>query len=171
VAAPTLPLRASDEQVAVAWLSTIPEIAQLATPPPVATILPGDVDEQGVVAPWVKTGFVTVSVVGGGPDNEIPVNRPVMQVDCWATVPGSNRPPWPVAAALANAVRYACWSIDQTPRPLTLSIKGKQYPLAVVQGARLLTAFRRRYSDAADYACMSADLWLNWIAPFDRITT
>lgn len=160
-----LELYPSDEQVAVAWIGSIPGLSSSM----VATTLPADVDGSGSPAAWVQTGFVTVAVVGGNPDALLPVNRPVMQVDVWATVPGSNRPPWGQAAAIASAIRRACWSRTQIPRPLQITANGVTYPGAAVQGARLATAFRRMYSDAADYAHLSGDLWLSWVTVNDRI--
>lgn len=164
-----LELHPSDEQVAVAWIGSIPAIAELGGTKMVATRLPADVDKAGDPAAWVETGFVTVSVVGGNPDPLLPVNRPVIQVDVWATTPGSNRPPWWQATAISNAIKYACWSRVQMPRPLDITVRGRQYPLAVVQGATLLTTFRRLYEDSADYAHLTGDLWLSWIAPGDVI--
>lgn len=160
-----LPLRASDELVANAWIGSIPGLS----PQMVATRLPPDVDEDGSTAAWVQTGFITTAVVGGSPDPLLPVNRPVIQVDVWATVPGSNKPPWWQATAIASAIRYACWSRTHIPRPLNISVRGKQYPTAVVQGATLLTSFRRLYEDAADYAHLSGDLLLSWVTPGDVI--
>jgi hypothetical protein len=161
----TLPLYPSDEQVAVSWIASIPGLSYSM----VATTLPADVDASGGPAAWVQTGFVTVSVVGGNPDPLLPVNRPVMQVDCWATVPGSNKPPWGACAAIATEIRRACWSRTRIARPLPIVANGVTYPSAVVQGARLATAFRRLYSDQADYARYQGDLWLSWVTVNDRI--
>ncbi|MCX4750901.1 hypothetical protein OG455_41205 [Kitasatospora sp. NBC_01287] len=160
---PSLPLLPNDELVAAAWLGSIPGL----TPTMVGTQLPPDVDPQGLVAPWIATGFITVSVIGGTPDPLLPINRPVLQVDCWAAVPGSNKPPWHKAAALASAIRYATWDRRRIPRPLALSAAGVTYPQAVVQGAYLATAFRRLYDDQGDYACYQGDLVLSWVAPTD----
>jgi hypothetical protein len=162
---PALPLYPSDEQVAVSWLSTVPGLSYSM----VATNLPADVDASNNPAAWTKTGFVTVAVVGGNPDPLLPVNRPVMQVDVYATVPGSNKPPWGQSAAIASAIRRACWSRTFIPRPLQIVANGVTYPTAVVQGARLATAFRRMYSDSADYARLQGDLWLSWVTVNDRI--
>jgi hypothetical protein len=136
----------------------------------VGTQLPPDVDPNGSVASWIATGFVTVSVVGGTPDPLLPINRPVLQVDCWATVPGSNKPPWYKAAALASAIRYATWDRVRIPRPVVASVNGVEYPLAVVQSAYLLTAPRRLYDDQGDYSRYQFDLALTWIAPDDRLS-
>jgi hypothetical protein len=162
---PQLPLVPDDELVAVAWLASIPGFTRAM----VDTQLPPGVNPDGSTAAWIGTGFITVAVAGGGPDPLLPVDRPVLQVDCWATVPGSNKPPWRKAAALASAIRYATRDRIRTPRPLSTTINGAEYPLAVVQSAYLATAFRRLYDDEGDYAHYQGDLALNWIAPTDRL--
>lgn len=160
-----LPLEPNDELVAIAWLSTIPglskEIVATTLPPPVLKGKAGP-------APWVQTGFVTVSVVGGSPDVYNPINRPVLQVDCWATKPGSGKPPWWLAAGLASAIRRACWERLNVSRPLALSAGPEIYPSAIVRVATLVTAFRRLYADQADYARYQADLQLDWIKVPDQ---
>jgi hypothetical protein len=166
VSTPPLPLLPNDEIVGVAWLNSIPGLS----PAMVGTQLPPDVDPDGSVAAWIGTGFITVSVVGGTPDPLLPVNRPVLQVDCWATVPGSNKPPWLKAAALASAIRYATWDRVRIARPLVATVGGVEYPLAVVQSAYLATSFRRVYDDQGDYARLQGDLALSWIAPKDTFS-
>jgi hypothetical protein len=160
-----LPLLPNDELVATAWIASIPSLSTAM----VGTQLPPDVDPDGSAAPWIATGYITVAVVGGSPDPLLPINRPVLQVDCWATVPGSNKPPWQKAAALASTIRYATWDRIRIARPLVAAVNGVEYPLAVVQSAYLATAFRRLYDDEGDYAHYQADLALSWIAPNDRL--
>lgn len=162
---PALPLDGSDEYVAAAWIGSIPGL----TPAMVGTQLPPDVNADGTVASWVSTGFVTVAVAGGNPDPLLPVNRAVMQVDCWATRPGSNKPPWPDAAVIAAAIRRATWDRYHIARPLSLSVNGVAYPTTVVQSAYLATGFRRLYDDAGDYARYQADLALTWVTVNDRL--
>lgn len=162
---PVLPLDGSDELVAISWLGSIPGLS----PAMVGTQLPPDVNPDGTVASWVSTGFVTVAVAGGNPDPLLPVNRAVIQVDCWATTPGSNKPPWPDAAAIAAVIRRATWDRYRISRPLALSVNGVPYPKAVVQSAYLATSFRRLYDDAGDYARLQADLALSWVTVNDRL--
>jgi hypothetical protein len=163
---PPLPLLPNDELVATAWIGSIPGL----NPAMVGTQLPPDVDSDGSTAAWIATGFIKLAVVGGTPDALLPVNRPVLQVDCWATVPGSNKPPWQKAAALASVIRYATWDRIRIPRPLVAAVNGVQYPLAVVQSAYLATAPRRLYDDQGDYARYQFDLGLVWIAPDERLS-
>lgn len=162
---PSLPLAASSELVAAAWIGSIPGLSQAM----VGTLLPPDVNADDTPAAWVDTGFVTVSVVGGNPDPLLPVERPVMQVDCWATVPGSNKPPWLKAAALAAAIQRATWDRYRIPRPLAITVNGVAYPSAVVQGAAMVSHFRRIYDDQGDYARYQGDLALSWVTVNDRL--
>src|SRR5258708_12062406 len=100
---PNLP---NDELVAIAWIGWMPGI----TTSIVATQLPEPANKDGSAADWVikpPYGFVTVAVVGGGEDPELPIYRPVLQVDCWATKPGSNKPPWFRANRMAQAISAA----------------------------------------------------------------
>lgn len=162
---PPVPLEANDENVAVAWLSSALNL----TPDMVGAVLPPDVDENGVQAPWISTGFITVAVAGGNPDPDLPVSRPVMQVDCWAAKPGSGKPPWNMALALSRAVLRATWDRLHFPRPLVPVVAGVEYPLVVVQSATVVTSFRRLYDDQADYARVQGDLHLSWLMPHDVI--
>lgn len=162
---PALPLEANDEIVAVAWLASAAGLSAAMVGP----VLPPDVDANGSVASWIQTGFVTVSVVGGNPDPLLPVSRPVVQVDCWATLPGSNKPPWNLALALSRAVLRATWDRHTIPRPLAPVVNGVVYPTAVVQSATIATSFRRMYDDEADYARVTGDLQLSWVMAHDTL--
>ena len=163
--APALPLENTDEVVAVAWIASIPGLSSAM----VGTQLPDPVDANGMRAPWLTTGFVTVAVVGGTPGDMLPVNRPVIQVDCWTSVPGSNKPPWLMAAALASAIRRATWDRYTIARPLAITANGVVYPSAVVQSAYMATSFRRTYDDPGDYAQYQGDLALSWVTVNDHL--
>lgn len=163
MSAPLLPLFPSDEMVAAAWIGTVPGLS----PAMVGTQLPPDAD--GGPADWVSTGYVTVAVVGGTPDAQLPVNRPVVQVDCWATNPGSNKPPWMMARAIGAAIQRATWDRYTIARPLAITVNGVAYPTAVVQTAYMATAFRRVYDDQADYARYQGDLALTWVTVNDTL--
>lgn len=156
----------TDVLVAAAWIATIPGF----TPQMTGDRLPSDVlppaaGRKDRPAPWLKTGFVTVQWVGGGLDPDLPVHNPVMGVDCWAAVPGSNDPPWRMAEALGEAIWLATQQRTGFNRPLAIEVEGVAYPTAVVQGVYLATPFRRLYDDAADYARLSANLALSWVMP------
>lgn len=162
---PSLPLQPTDEAVASVWLGTAPGLSL----DMVGTQLPSDVNPDGTPAAWLRTGYVTVAVVGGTPDSLLPVKRTVIQVDCWATVPGSNKPPWQMAAAISNAILRATWDRYRIPRPLVPVMNGVTYLAAVVQSAYLTTTFRRIYDDQGDYARYQADLALDWVTVNDRL--
>lgn len=166
-----IPLITSDEMVTVEWIATIPGFTRQMVgeklPP---DVLPPNEARQQLPAPWLQTGFVTVAVAGGNPHPLLPVQKPVMEVKCWAALPGSNDPPWNFAQRLAGAIRVATRDRTTMSRLLTPVVEGITYPSAVVQGATILTTPRRLYDDAADYACYQTDLWLSWVAPGDRIT-
>jgi hypothetical protein len=158
VTSPPLPLLATSELVIAAWIGSIEHLS----PQMVATQLPASVNADGTVASWVQTGFVTVSVVGGSPDIYLPVKKPVIQVDTWATKPGSNKPPWWQANVLAETIRYATLQRTGFNRPLTLTVNGVSYPGAVVTSAYFATEFRRIGDDQADYARYQADMQISW---------
>jgi hypothetical protein len=160
-----LPLETTDELVATAWIATVPGF----TSAMVGTQLPPDVDDTGTPAAWITTGFATVAVSGGTPDDALPVGRPVIQVDCWSTVPGSNKPPWLKAAALASAIRRATLDRYNISRPLVIDVNGVVYPPAVVKSAYMATTARRIYDDQGDYARYEFDLALTWVTVNDRL--
>src|SRR6202000_595359 len=89
------PLMPTDLLVAQAWIGSITgfttEMVGENLPP---DVLPAEGRKRSRPAPWLKTGFITVSVVGGDVDSSLPRHSPVIGVDCWATLPGSNDPPW-----------------------------------------------------------------------------
>jgi hypothetical protein len=162
----TPPPRPTDVLVAIGWIAGIPGF----TTGMVGARLPPDTDQADgtatpVPAAWIQTGFVTVQTVGGGMDPMLPRHEPVVQVDCWATLPGSNDPPWGMAEALGEAITVAAWQRAASVRVVTPVVNGVEYPSAVVQGAYLPTGFRRLYDDAADYARITANLALSWVTP------
>jgi hypothetical protein len=160
-----LPLLNNDELVTVAWIASIPFLSAAM----VGTQLPPDTDHQDNPAMWLQTGYVTVATVGGTPDPLLPVNRPVMEVKCWAAVPGSDKPPWLAARALGSVIQRAVLDRYTVARPLTPVLNGVTYPTAVVQAAYFAQSFRRVYDDPGDYACYQADLALQWVTPGDQL--
>ena len=151
----------TDVLVASAWLARVPGLSPDMTGPE----LPPGVLPNGTAAPWIRTGFVTVQAVGGGPDPYLPRQTPVLQVDCWAVKPGSSRPPWNLAEALGQAVTVATWQRTGFNVPVIPVVNGVGYPAAVVQGAYLASGFKRLYADSADYARVTANLALSWVMP------
>lgn len=161
----SMPLRLlpTDELVTVAWIGSIPGLSLQM----VATQLPEPLTKHGQPADWVARGrgFVTVAVAGGGPDPNLPISRPVMQVDCWAVEHGSNKPPWGIANRLAETIRLAALDRVGSHRTVAITVRGVDYPPAAVTEAAVRTAPRRTYGDVGDYACYQMDLELAWQVP------
>lgn len=151
-------LLANSELIAVAYFEQIPGL----TVDVVATQLPK------AEADWAQNGAITVQVVGGHPDIDLPVRNPLVQVDCWATTLNSNKPPWFKAAALAEACWLGTRNRNRGARRIAVSAGPVEYPAAIVLTAVFLTEFRRVYDDKADAARYSADLGMSW-APADPI--
>lgn len=151
----------TDVLVASAWLATVPGITPAMTGPR----LPPDVLPTKKLAPWVRTGFVTVQPVGGAPDPDLPRRMTVIQADVWTVKPGSSEPPWYMAEALGEAITTATWQRTGFNQPLSITVRGVQCPPAVVQGVFMATGFRRLYDDAADYARLSGNIAFSWVTP------
>lgn len=150
----TLTLHTPNDLVGVAWIATIPGLLADG----VATQLPTDETS------WAAHGFVVVPVtVGGTPHSVMPIRRAVMQVECWATVPGSDKLPWWKANQLAEQIRFGCYDRNTFARALTIAPGGVTYPGASVKGAAMLTEPRRIWSDVGDYAGYTFDLRLDWV--------
>lgn len=150
---PVGPYFPTNELVAVAWLSQrVPGL----TSGMVSTSLPRD------PALWADNGFLQVQALpGGSPDVDIPVRRPVFQLDAWASSPGSSKPPWGLANRLIELVREATESDAATyGREVTLP---PDYLGARVQAAYLISEPRRVGDDPAGYARFTADLAIDWV--------
>lgn len=137
------------EQVAVAWVKTVPTVPA----DKVATTLPAD------STTWGSTGFVQVSIVGGAPEPHVPLYRPIVQVDCWATNPGSAKPPWGRAGSLAQAIVWATYG----HRYATPVSAGSDFQDALVLSVRPISEPRRIPDDEAGFARVQVDLELVWV--------
>lgn len=152
-------LLTTNELAAMAWIGGVSGLSQQM----VATQLPAD------SSTWADTGFITVAVVGGSPNIYLPVKAPVLQVDCYAVKPGSNKPLWWKSNALAETIRYATLQRTGINRVLAITSGGHTYPSAVVQTAYLTTEPQRRYGDAGGYASYQFDMALEWTTVGDVI--
>jgi hypothetical protein len=151
---PTATLHAPTDLVAQAWIRTIPGL----TADGVAGQLPSDETS------WADGGFVVVPItVGGTPHDTIPIRRPVVQVETWATVPGSDKLPWGLANQLAEQIRAGTYDRVNFGRPLTITSGPVAYPSARVLSAKVMTEPRRVWSDVGDYAGFVLDLMLQWV--------
>jgi hypothetical protein len=155
---PTLAtLHPSTDLVAVAWLRTLPGLVADG----VANQLPAN--EKS----WATNGFVVVPMtVGGTPHSTMPLRRPVVQCECWGTVPGSDKLPWGIPSQLAEQIRFGCLDRDRNTfgRLLTIAANGVTYAPARVLSAKMLTEPHRVLSDAGDYAGVLFNLSLQWVA-------
>ncbi|MEU1309506.1 hypothetical protein ABZ419_11510 [Streptomyces cinnamoneus] len=140
-------LRATTEQVAVAWLKGI-------VGDRVSTTLPKD------NTTWSASGFAVVTTVGGAANMYVPLREPVVSVDCWAVNPDSQKPPWGKAAWLAERIQAGCYDNATIPRLLTLPAG---YPAARVLSAYTAYEPRRVPDDASSYARFTLGLALHWV--------
>lgn len=148
-------LHASSERVAVAWIMSIPGLVADG----VATQLPSDETS------WAKNGFVVVPTsVGGTPESNMPVRRPVVTVETWGTVPGSDKIPWGIPDQLMAQIIAGTYDRTTFGRPLTLVAGKVTYPTARVLSATAMSEPRRIWSDVGDYGGYTADIRLDWIA-------
>ena len=151
----TATIRTPNDLVAQAWIRSIPGLVADG----VAGQLPKDETS------WAQNGFVVVpTTVGGTPHSTIPIRRPVCQVECWGTVPGSSRLPWEIPNQLAEQIRFGTYDRTSFGRPLNITVGKVAYPTAFVRSATCLTEPRRIWSDAGDYAGFMFDLALIWVA-------
>jgi hypothetical protein len=157
---PVAQLHADTDLVAAAWIRTIPGLVADG----VATQLPSDEKT------WAANGFVVVPTnVGGTPHSTMPLHRPVVQVECWGTVPGSDKLPWGIPSQLAAQIFAGTQDRTTFGRPLSITANGITYPGARVLSAKMLTEPRRIWHDTGDYAGKTFDLALQWVGGGEEI--
>lgn len=147
----SLPLRPNTDLVACAWIASVPGLSIEG----VATTLP----DAGL---WPINGFVVVTGGVGGTMLDVPARNPVIQVDCYATRAGSNKPPWGRVSLLAETIRAETFQRERAVRDLELVAGAVTYPPVRVSGVRLVSEPRRMYGDPADWAHVQFDLQLLW---------
>lgn len=139
----------NNELVAVAWLQSVDGIPS----GKVATNLPSDVSA-------FADGFLTVAIAGGSPSIDVPMRRPVVQVDCWVSTSGSSNPRWGRANDLAELIRAATYDgFEMKPRRVTVR---SGYDDARVWSAYLLTEPRRVVGDPNRHARYTFDMQFHW---------
>lgn len=149
----------NSELVAVAWLGGITGL----TSAMVSMTLPSD------TSTWSATGFVTVGsgdigssgIIGGTPDPYTRLRNPVASVHTWAVKPGSAKPPWRMAANLAELIVAGCYDEDNMRRVLVLPTG---YGCARVMEATVLREPSRVPGDQGGYARFYLDLQLHWVS-------
>lgn len=148
---PAGPYYPTNALVAVAWLGQrVPGLA----PGIVATRLPRD------LAAWADLGFVQATVITGTPDVDVPIRRPLVQIDAWAHSPDGVRPPVNKAARLAELVRVA--TELPTARYSSPVEMPANYAGAVVLSAYVATEPYEVTDDPSGFARISLDLVLEW---------
>ncbi len=153
-------IHATSDLVVVAWIKTISGL----TADVVATQLPSDETK------WAANGAIVVPVhVGGTPHSGMALRRPVVQVEAWGTVPGSDKIPWGIPSQLAEQVRTGTYDRTTFGRLLTITAGSVSYPLARVKSARMMTEPRRIWSDAGDYGGYQFDLALQWVSAGEEV--
>jgi hypothetical protein len=157
VTAPTpLVLRANSELVVMAYLRDR-VLALYGTV--VGAVLQGP-DSAGRYT-WTDVGFVQPSSVGGSINANVPIRSPVVTLDVWAVRPGSKRPPWNQAFAVAEAIIAATYDTPEYDTHAVVELP-TGYPNARVTGFRVLTEPARRPSDPSDFARVGFDVEISW---------
>lgn len=153
MADPLGPFLPTNELVAITWFGERVEGLTLAS---VASSLPGDPTK------WADIGFVQVQAIPGArADIDLPqARKPIVQVDYWATTPGSAKPPWHKAARLVELVRLACEQ-QSYGRPLASLPAG--YLGARVQAVYAIDEASRVLDDPSGYARFTQDLAVDWV--------
>lgn len=140
--------------VAVAWVRGISATGPFDPSRVAATLPSGTGADAALVA-----GFVQVSVVGGAPDIDIPVRRPVITIDAWVASGTGGRPPLGRAWALAEAVRTATEGTFGWRRAVAMPTG---YGSAQVLSAYAVSEPREIKSDPGRYARVQFDLQIDW---------
>lgn len=154
------PYRPTSDLVAVAWLvEYVPELVAAM----VGTALPKDTTK------WAATGFLQATSVPGGrtPDIDVPLRRPVVQLDAWATANTSGtassiKPPWNLAAELLEHVRIATEDAQTGHYGKPLVVKANYLDVRV-QAVYLLSEPSKVLNDPSGYAHLTADLAIDWV--------
>jgi len=120
----------------------------------VATKLPRD------LAAWADLGFVQASVVTGTPDVDVPIRRPLVQIDAWAHSPDGVKPPVNKAARLAELVRVA--TELPTAKYSTPVAMPANYAGAVVLSVWPASEPAEVTDDPSGFARITFDLELRW---------
>jgi hypothetical protein len=157
----------TSELVVAAWIAGITPIpsSMIATQPP------QDVTKWTSFVPPGATytttniqSFVAARVIGGTPQLNVPVRKPVAEIKCYATNPNSDKPPWFMANQLAELIVYACYNrmLYEFSKGLTVSTGNTNYNPANVMAAIIHTEPRRLYGDVRNYAVYQMDVGFTW---------
>jgi hypothetical protein len=139
----------NSDLVALAWLKGAAGV----TADRVATTLPTGSAADAALA----LGFVQATIVGGTPDIDIPVRRPVVAVDVWWSSDG--KPQWGKAFALAETIRLATEGTATWRRAVAMPAG---YDPARVMTVMVISEPRRILSDPGRRARVQLDIEIHW---------
>lgn len=144
--------RANSSIVIPEWINTIDELRSDIC----ATQLPSD------NSTWGASGFVVVSFRGPA-DFDLPVGRPLVEIEVYAGLKGASRPLWGTANNIYQAIVAAHRDTDAIQRELTLSVRGKSYGKARVMSCYPVEEERKSPTLMnGDYACIYAAWRFHW---------
>lgn len=146
-------LRPNSDLVAQAWLRTIDEVVNVGMTVP---------DQE---SSWAADGFVQEMVTGGDPHPDFALRRPIVTCWCWAVKVGSRKPPWELAAGLAEAICQAAYDEAHVRVPLTITAGSKTYRSAIIKEVLVRTEPRPMPGDPGGRARYMIDLEFDWVAP------
>lgn len=138
------------EIVAVTWIKHVTGLANS-----VNTTLPKD------NTTWAASGFIQVVVVGGSPNIDVPMRQPIYQIDCWATNPSSNKPPWGKASSLAEMILDNCY--ERRDKVSSLALPSPYTPVRIHSVYASIEP-RRIHNDPASFARIQLELTMHWVA-------
>lgn len=110
------------------------------------------------VPDWVTDGFAQYTVVGGSPAIDVPLRRPVVQLDFWATTVDQRAVPWGRASALAERV----WAWTHSDIHETVLTVPDGYDVPVLRTVVPLTEPRKVPDDPAGFARFQFDAMFTW---------
>jgi hypothetical protein len=137
----------NNEQVVASWLAGVTGLTTA-----IGSTLPADTSS------WATKGFVQYTLVGGTPDKDIPMRRPVVRIDSWAANTNSNKPPWNRASQALEIIRVDTL-LTRAERAITMPTT---YEPARVLSAYFISEPRRILDDQAGFARIQVDLQMHW---------
>lgn len=110
---------------------------------------------------WNDVGFVQPSSVGGAINANVPIRNSVVSLDVWAVNPGSKRPPWGAAYAVAETIIAATYDTEAHDTHAVVTLP-TGYPDARVTGFSVTTEPTRRPADPSDFARVGFEVAITW---------
>lgn len=166
MAAPTPKRHPNSELVALAWLRQVALIGATDSTEGPSTTLPKK------PTTWPNGFLQAQSLVGRSPDVDLPVRRPLIQLDGWAAQVDDagnvgDKPQWHIAADLLERVRLATEGGQEGRYSKRIVVRANYFD-AIVQSVYLLTEIVRVTDDPSGYARFTADLAIDWVPAPDE---